>query len=92
MRPELRPGELPEAPSVAGPLSARGAREEHMPRYFCQYCQSETLHGNVLQAARIAQVTRATIYNWKKRALLHGVLRPSGRSFICINSLLRPQR
>jgi len=73
-------------------LIAVGLREDRMPRYYCDTCHAETLHGNVLQAARIAQVTRATIYNWKKKALLHGVVRPSGRSFICINSLLRPQR
>jgi hypothetical protein len=92
MRPDPGPGESSGASPVSGVLAAVGAREEHMPRYFCQLCQAETLHGNVLQAARIAQVTRATIYNWKKKALLHGVMRPSGRSFICINSLLRPQR
>jgi hypothetical protein len=92
MRPDPRVDETSDAPSIGGMLATKGRREEHMPRYFCQLCQSETLHGNVLQAAKIAQVTRATIYNWKKKALLHGVVRPSGRSFICINSLLRPQR
>ena len=92
MRPDPHSGESSGAPDRGGLLAAAGSREERMPRYFCQLCQAETLHGNVLQAARIAQVTRATIYNWKKKALLHGVMRPSGRSFICINSLLRPQR
>jgi hypothetical protein len=92
MRPEAHARESVNVSSVGGlpPAGRRG--EEHLPRYFCQYCQCETPHGNVLQAARIAQVTRATIYNWKKRSLIHGVLRPSGRSFICVNSLLRPQR
>ena len=62
-----------------------------LPRYYCPCCQRETIHGNVSQSAKIAQVTRATIYNWKKRSLLHGMVRPSGRTYICINSLLRPQ-
>lgn len=62
-----------------------------MPSYYCLYCDQQTEHLNVRQAARMAQVTRATVYNWMNRALLHYVIRPSGRKFICVRSLIRPR-
>jgi hypothetical protein len=62
-----------------------------MPRYYCFVCKEETGHFTVSRSAEIAQVTRATVYNWMKRGRLHCVIRPSGRKFICVNSLLRPK-
>lgn len=62
-----------------------------MPQYHCLYCGRPTDHVNVRQAADIAQVTRATVYNWLHQSLVHCVLRPSGRRFICVDSLVRPE-
>ena len=61
-----------------------------MPRYFCFDCGSTTTHLNVKEAAEHAQVSRTTLYAWLKKRLVHGVVRPSGRRFICSGSLLRP--
>ncbi len=61
-----------------------------MPRYFCFDCGTTTTHLNVKEAAEHAQVSRTTLYSWLKRRLVHGVVRPSGRRFICAGSLLRP--
>jgi hypothetical protein len=61
-----------------------------VPRYLCFQCGRETGHFNVLRSSQIAQVTRTTIYNWICRGQLHYVIRPSGRKFICVNSLIRP--
>ena len=61
-----------------------------MPRYFCQFCQSETDHLTIKHAAEFTEVSRSTIYNWIGRGLVHGVLRPSGRRFVCTSSLLTP--
>jgi hypothetical protein len=61
-----------------------------MPRYFCHECGRETQHLNVSRSAEVAQVTRATIYNWLHREQVHCLVRPSGRKFICIESLVRP--
>jgi len=60
-----------------------------MAEYVCPYCGRHTLHFNVSRSAEAAQVTRTTIYNWMSRGLVHWVARPSGRRFICANSLLR---
>ncbi len=59
-----------------------------MASYYCLDCGRRTEHVNVLQAAAVAQVTRATVYNWLHRALVHTVVRPSGRKLICVPSLL----
>ncbi len=59
-----------------------------MPTYFCVYCGRMTTHLNIQAAAAAAQVTRTTMYNWIRRALVHCVHRPSGRSFVCEPSLL----
>ncbi len=59
-----------------------------MPTYFCVYCGRMTRHLNIQAAAAAAQVTRTTMYNWIRRALVHCVRRPSGRSFVCEPSLL----
>ncbi len=59
-----------------------------MPSIFCPECGTETEHVTISRAARNAQVTRTTIYNWLNRALLHTVLRPSGRRLVCTRSLV----
>ncbi len=59
-----------------------------MATYFCRYCGRETPHLNVTQAAKVAQVTRATVYTWMKKHEVHCVHRPSGRRFICARSLV----
>lgn len=56
--------------------------------YYCPYCERETEHLNVSDAAASAGVTRRTVYDWLNRALVHFVHRPSGRKFICIRSLV----
>ena len=59
-----------------------------MPMIYCLDCGTETEHVTISHAARTAQVTRTTIYNWLNRSLLHTVLRPSGRTLICERSLV----
>lgn len=59
-----------------------------MPRIYCLDCSMETEHMSISQAARTAQVTRTTIYNWLRRWQLHTVQRPSGRILICTRSLV----
>ncbi len=59
-----------------------------MPTYFCAYCGRETTHLNVSAAAALAQVTRRTVYAWIKRHGVHCVHRPSGRKFVCSQSLV----
>jgi hypothetical protein len=59
-----------------------------MPSIYCPECGVETEHVTISRAARSAQVTRTTIYNWLNRALLHIVLRPSGRKLVCTRSLV----
>jgi len=59
-----------------------------MPSIFCPECGFETEYVTITRAARTAQVTRTTIYNWLSRALLHTVLRPSGRRLVCTRSLV----
>ncbi|HUK13678.1 MAG TPA: hypothetical protein VLW17_10305 [Thermoanaerobaculaceae bacterium] len=61
-----------------------------MPRYFCPACGRETVHLHVTRAAQVAQVTRATVYNWLKRGRLHLMVRASGMRFICTESLVHP--
>ena len=61
-----------------------------MPRYFCPVCGRETAYFHVTRAAQVAQVTRATVYNWLKRRQVHMMVCPSGRKFICSDSLVRP--
>jgi hypothetical protein len=61
-----------------------------MPNYFCIECGRPTEHLNVMNAARRCEVTRATIYNWIKRCLVHAIIHPSGRKFVCTESLLVP--
>ncbi|OFV79572.1 MAG: hypothetical protein A2Y78_11330 [Acidobacteria bacterium RBG_13_68_16] len=59
-----------------------------MVMYFCPFCNRETEHLNVTEAAQSAHVTRRTVYNWLDRSLVHCVHRPSGRKFICMCSLV----
>lgn len=59
-----------------------------MASFYCLDCGRLTEHVNVVQAAAVAQVTRATVYNWLHRAQIHSVVRPSGRKLICVPSLL----
>ncbi len=59
-----------------------------MPSIYCPECGMETEHVTVSGAARSAQVTRTTIYNWLSRSLLHIVHRPSGRTLVCTRSLV----
>ncbi|MGV8039971.1 MAG: helix-turn-helix transcriptional regulator [Thermoanaerobaculaceae bacterium] len=59
-----------------------------MPRYICFRCGHETVHLSVARAADVAGVTRATMYNWINRGLVHCVVRPSGRKFVCTESLV----
>jgi len=61
-----------------------------MPSYFCIECGRPTRHFNIKAAAEHCEVTRATIYNWIHRGLVHCVIQPSGRKFICQDSLLVP--
>ncbi len=61
-----------------------------MPTYYCLECCQPTEHLNVKRAAERAGVTRATIYAWMKKALVHTVIHPSGRKFVCVGSLLTP--
>ena len=63
-----------------------------MVTYFCPYCGRQTVHLNISEAAASTQVTRRTVYNWLERSLVHGAHRPSGRRFICICSLVVPER
>jgi len=67
----------------------RGAKGVCMPRFLCVHCGRETLHLNVAHAANAAQVSRTTVYTWIRRKLVHAVILPSGRKFICANSLIR---
>jgi hypothetical protein len=60
-----------------------------MPRYICCRCGRETVHLSVARASEVAGVTRATMYNWINRDLVHTVVRPSGRKFVCTESLVR---
>ena len=59
-----------------------------MPIYFCVHCGRETLHLNISAAAALAQVTRTTVYAWIRRHGVHCVHRPSGRKFVCSDSLV----
>ncbi len=59
-----------------------------MPSIYCPVCGAETRHLTISAAARSAQVTRTTIYNWLNRSLLHTVRRPSGRTLVCARSLV----
>jgi hypothetical protein len=59
-----------------------------MPRYICFRCGRETIHLSVARAAQAAGVTRATMYNWINRSLVHCVVRPSGRKFVCTESVV----
>ena len=61
-----------------------------MPSYFCIECGRPTRHFNIKAAAEHCEVTRATIYNWIHRGLVHCVIQPSGRKFLCEESLLVP--
>lgn len=59
-----------------------------MPSIYCPECGRETEHVTITGAARSAQVTRTTIYNWLNRSRLHTVMRPSGRTLVCARSLV----
>jgi hypothetical protein len=59
-----------------------------MASIYCPECGTETDHVTITGAARSAQVTRTTIYNWLGRSLLHTVMRPSGRRLVCARSLV----
>ena len=59
-----------------------------MPSYYCIDCECQREFLNVKRAAELAQVTRATVYNWLKKTPLHVIVHPSGRKYICSNSIL----
>lgn len=59
-----------------------------MPNYYCFVCGAQREHLNVKRTAELAQVTRATIYNWLHAGRLHVIAHPSGRKFICTASVL----
>jgi len=59
-----------------------------MPSYYCIDCGRQREFLNVKRAAEMAQVTRATIYNWLKKTSLHLIVHPSGRKYICTASIL----
>lgn len=61
-----------------------------MEQRFCPICGQPTVHANVAEAARLAHVSRTTLYTWIRRALVHGVIQPSGRKLICVDALTRP--
>jgi len=61
-----------------------------MASYYCYECGRITEHLNVSQAARRACVCRGTAYRWIYRALVHSLVHPSGRIFVCADSLLVP--
>ncbi len=61
-----------------------------MPVYHCYECSRLTEHLNVLQAAKRAGVARGTAYRWIRRSLVHSLVHPSGRIFVCAESLLMP--
>jgi len=61
-----------------------------MPTYFCMECWRTTEHLNVTRVAQFVGVTRATMYNWIKKAQVHTVVHPSGRILVCTSSLLTP--
>ena len=52
-----------------------------MPTYFCMECCRITEHLNVTRVARFVGVTRATMYNWIRKAQVHTIVHPSGRVF-----------
>ena len=61
-----------------------------MPEYYCIECGRQTHHLNVKEAADYCEVSRATVYSWLHSGLVHSLVRPSGRAFICQASLLVP--
>lgn len=61
-----------------------------MPTSYCIECGTRTVHLAVKAGAETAPVTRTTIHNWLRRSLPHRVVRPSGRSFICECSQVKP--
>lgn len=60
-----------------------------MATYFCRYCGRDTTHLDILHAAKLAGVSRETIYYWIKKMWIHGIEFPSGRMKLCVESLLR---
>jgi transposase-like protein len=61
-----------------------------MEQRFCPTCGQPTVHANVAETARLAHVSRTTLYTWIRRALVHGVVQPSGRKLICVDALAVP--
>jgi transposase-like protein len=61
-----------------------------MEQRFCPICGQPTVHANIAEAARLAHVSRTTLYSWIRRALVHGMIQPSGRKLICVDALTRP--
>lgn len=61
-----------------------------MEQRFCPTCGQPTVHANVAEAARLAHVSRTTLYTWIRRSLVHGVVQPSGRKLICVDALAAP--
>jgi hypothetical protein len=61
-----------------------------MEQRFCPTCGQPTVHANVAEAARLAHVSRTTLYAWIRRSLIHGVVQPSGRKLICVDALTAP--
>jgi len=58
-----------------------------MAQLACHKCNRETIFHPIYRAAKIAGVSRATIYNWMQNDLVHWRVLPSGRRVICENSL-----
>lgn len=59
-----------------------------MPSYYCFECGEQREFLNVQRTASLAQVTRATVYNWLRTFRLHVIVHPSGRKYICTSSVL----
>jgi len=60
-------------------------------RFFCVPCNKETNFLPIGTAVRVAQICRATIYNWMDHGWIHWSELPSGRRIICQESLLAHQ-
>jgi hypothetical protein len=59
-----------------------------VPSYYCFECGEQREFLNVQRTASLAQVTRATVYNWLRGSRLHVIVHPSGRKYICTSSVL----
>jgi len=57
--------------------------------FFCEHCRKESAFWPIY-AARIAGVSRSTMYYWMSHSWVHWRELPSGRRVICSMSLSRP--